>query len=131
MRRVKSQMMTSRTFLMLTVLVLAACARSSVQVIGTSNYPPLPRNADVLVYTDDTQIKEPYEVIGIVSYTNPGKYQVLTLGKAIGPLKKKAREIGGNGIIIGQSERLKSGFISTGISVDARVIRIARTDLKP
>jgi hypothetical protein len=128
---VKSEIKTRRTFLIVVVLMLAACARSSVQVIGTSDYPPLPRNAEVLVYTDDSQIKEHYEVIGIVSYTNPGKYQVLTLGKAIGPLKKKAREIGGNGIILGQSQRIKSGFISTGISVDARVIRIARTDLTP
>lgn len=127
----KSAIMTCRAFLILVALILAACARSSVEVIGTSNYPPLPRDAEVLVYTDDTQIKAPYEVIGIVSYTNPGKYQVLTLGKAIAPLKKKAREIGGNGIIIGQSERIKSGFISTGISVDARVIRIAGTNLKP
>ena len=105
-------------------LVVGGCASSSVQRIGTSAYAPTPQNSEVLVYTDETQIKVPYEVIGIISYTNPGKYQVLTLGDAIEPLKEKAREIGGNGIIIGQSLPIKSGIISTGITVDARAIRL-------
>jgi hypothetical protein len=40
-----------------------------------------------------SQVKEPYEVVGIISYENPGKYQVLSLGDAIEPLKTKAREL--------------------------------------
>jgi hypothetical protein len=71
-----------------------------------------------------SQVKEPYEVVGIISYDNPGKYQVLSLGDAIEPLKTKAREIGANGIIIDKSQPIKSGFISTGIYAEARAIRL-------
>jgi hypothetical protein len=71
-----------------------------------------------------SQVKEPYEVVGIISYDKPGKYQVLSLGDAIEPLKTKAREIGANGIIIDKSQPIKSGFISTGIYAEARAIRL-------
>jgi uncharacterized protein YbjQ (UPF0145 family) len=76
------------------------------------------------VFTAENQIKDKYEVIGVISYNNPGKYQVLTLTSAIEPLKKKAREIGANAIIIDKSEPVKSGIISTGIYVEARAIRL-------
>jgi hypothetical protein len=105
-------------------LFLAACASSSVQRIGTASYSPRPSNADVFVFTDASQVKEPYEVVGIVSYDNPGKYRVLSLGDAIEPLKTKAREIGANGIIIDKSQPIKSGIISTGIYAEARAIRL-------
>jgi hypothetical protein len=108
--------------LVLASLFLAACASSSVQRIGTASYSPRPSNADVFVFTDASQVKEPYEVVGIVSYDNPGKYRVLGLGDAIEPLKTKAREIGANGIIIDKSQPIKSGFISTGIYAEARAI---------
>ena len=81
-------------------------------------------NAEVFVFTDASQVKELYEVVGIISYDNPGKYQVLSLGDVIEPLKTKAREIGANGIIIDKSQPIKSGFISTGIYAEARAIRL-------
>jgi hypothetical protein len=105
------------------VLCLAACAASSVQKVGTSTYAPLAANAEVIVYTAENQIKKPYDVVGIVSYNNPGKYQVLTLADAIEPLKAKAREIGANAIVIDKSQPVKSGFISTGVYAEARAIR--------
>jgi hypothetical protein len=104
--------------------VLAGCASSSVQPVGTANYAPLPANAPVIVFTTENQIKQPFEVIGLISYDNPGKYQVLNLGDAIEPLKQKAREVGGNAIIIDKSQPVKSGIISTGIYVEARAIRL-------
>ena len=76
------------------VLILAACASSSVQKVGTVAYAPLPETADVIVFTEPGQIKKPYEVVGIISYDNPGKYRILTLGDAIESLKEKAREVG-------------------------------------
>jgi len=106
------------------LLACSGCASSSVQVIGTASYAPLPANTAVLVYTDDSQIKGSFEVIGVISYTDPGKYQVLNLGDAMEPLKAKARQIGGNAIIIGQSQAIKSGIISTGITVEARAVRV-------
>jgi len=57
-----------------------------VQKIGTASYDPLPSSSDVVVFTSESQIKEPYEVVGIISYDNPGKYHVLSLGDAIEPL---------------------------------------------
>jgi len=92
--------------LLVGTLLLGGCASSSVQKIGTANYAALSQDSEVLVYTDEGQIKGPFEVVGFISYTNPGKYQVLTVGDAIEPLKVKAREVGGNGIIIGQSHLL-------------------------
>jgi hypothetical protein len=110
--------------LVLASLFLAACASSSVERIGTASYSPQPPNAEVFVFTDASQVKEVYEVVGIISYDNPGKYQVLSLGDAIEPLKTKAREIGANGITIDKSQPIKSGFISTGIYAEARAIRL-------
>jgi hypothetical protein len=116
--------MSPNPALILLLLVLTGCASSSVQKIGTAAYPSLTENAEIIVFTEASQIKAPYEVIGIISYNNPGKYQVLTLGDAIDPLKEKAREIGANAIIIDKTQPVKSGIISTGIYVEARAIRL-------
>ena len=104
---------------------LAGCVSSSVQRIGTTGFSPLPPNSDVLLFSSESQIRQPYEVIGIISHTDPGKYQILSLGDAIEPLKSWAREIGANGIIIDKTQQVKSGVISTGIYVEARAIRLA------
>ena len=116
--------MRLKTALTPIILILAACASSSVQKIGTSAYAPLPESAEIIVFTETNQIKKPYEVIGIISYDNPGKYRILTLGDAIESLKEKAREIGANAIIVDKSQPVKSGIISTGIYVEARAIRL-------
>jgi hypothetical protein len=103
---------------------LGACAHTGVQKIGQSEYPPLAENEKVIVFTSDSQIKGQYEVIGIISYNNPGKYQVLTLEAAMEPLKEKARQLGANAIVIDKSQPVKSGIISTGIYVEARALRL-------
>jgi PBP1b-binding outer membrane lipoprotein LpoB len=110
--------------LIFAALILVGCVSSSVERIGTVSYTPRPPNSEVVVFTDASQIKEPYDVVGIISYDNPGKYQILTLGDAIEPLKTKAREIGANAIIIDKSQPVKSGIISTGIWAEARAIRL-------
>jgi uncharacterized protein YbjQ (UPF0145 family) len=63
--------------------------------------------------------------LGIVNYNNPGKYQILTLEDALPELKKQARSVGANGLIIDQSAPVKSGLISTGITVKGRAIQIS------
>jgi uncharacterized protein YbjQ (UPF0145 family) len=103
---------------------LVACANVGVQRIGQSSYSPLSDTDNVFVFTSESQIKDQYEVIGIISYNNPGKYQVLTLESAMEPLKEKARQLGANAIVIDKSQPVKSGIISTGIYVEARAIRI-------
>jgi len=117
-------------FLILTLLYIAmlltGCASVGVQRIGSSQYPPLSPSEEVMVYTDESQINKPYKIIAIISYNNPGKYQVLTLNSAIEPLKEKARKVGANAIIIDKSRPVKSGIISTGIYVEARAIYIEK-----
>ena len=100
-------------------ILLYSCANVSVNRIGQNSYPRLNNNENVLLFTADNQIKDKYEVIGIISYNNPRKYRILTLGDAIGPLKKMARWIGANAIIIDKSQPVKRG-----IYVEARAIRL-------
>lgn len=108
------------------ILLLDACTSSSAQRIGSASYPPLAAATDVVVYTSEAQIKKPYQVIGIVSYDNPGKFRVLDLSSAIEPLKEKARKLGANAIIINKSQPVKSGSISTGIYAEARAVRLTQ-----
>lgn len=103
--------------------ILTHC-RSSVTPIGSKTYQPLPDTANVLVFSNESDVHNPFVVVGIVSYTNPGKYQVLTLSSAMPKLKARARSVGANGIIIDQIIPIRSGLISTGISVRGRAIRI-------
>jgi hypothetical protein len=106
-------------------LLLGACAsHEPVRTVDSSTYPALPPAVDVAVFTDAEQIKEPYEVIGPISYTDPGKYEMVAVSNAVEPLKAKARAIGGNGIIIDKTEPVKSGIVTTGIAVEARAIRL-------
>ena len=104
-------------------LWLAACA--TTEVTDKSNaYPPLAPGADVAIFTAESQIKGPFELVAKISYMDPGKFAVLSLKDAFEPLKAKAREIGANGVIIDHSETLISGIISRGISVEARAIHL-------
>lgn len=56
----------------------------------------------------------------MVSAMDLGKYQMLGLQDALPTLQRKARAIGGNGLIIVGSQPVKSGIFSTGYSVQAR-----------
>src|SRR5271165_5247160 len=88
-------------------------AASSSQRIGTVSYAP--PDSEVVVFADASQVEVPYYFVKIISFDNPGKYQVVTVGDAIEPLEMKAQEIGANGIIIDKSQPIKSGIISTGV----------------
>jgi hypothetical protein len=111
-------------FLVLLVAVIFGCVSSSVTPIGNHVLRPLPTNAPVEVYIDEKDAPKPFEAVAVVSYTNPGKYQVLSLGDAIPALKVLARKAGANGIIILNYRTIKSGFISTGLGIEAKAIII-------
>ncbi len=87
-------------------------------------YPAVAANAPVRVFMHDSDIHQPYRVLGIVSAMDLGKYQMLGLQDALPTLEQKARAIGGNGLIIVSYQPVKSGIISTGHSVQARAIRL-------
>jgi hypothetical protein len=106
-------------------LLLAACASSTVTKTGTTSYAPLAPMAEVAIFTAESQVDQPFELVANISYTDPGKYQILSLSNSYEPLKTKAREVGANGVIIDNSSQVISGIISRGISVDARAIRLA------
>ncbi|MBN2495524.1 MAG: hypothetical protein JXR96_13090 [Deltaproteobacteria bacterium] len=103
---------------------IAGCATTSLTPVGTRAYRPLLAGDEVTVFSADTDVREPFEVVGIIDYANPGKYQVLTLGDALPELLDRARVAGANGIIIDRTELIRSGIISTGIAVRARAIRL-------
>lgn len=105
-------------------IFIIACSSSSSHRIGQSSYSAQPDTADVLVFTSESQVKDKFEIIGMISHNNPGKYRVLTLESAIEPLKRQARQLGANAIIIDKSYPVKSGIVSTGIYVEARAILI-------
>jgi hypothetical protein len=112
-------------FLVVAGLLLGACATGDpVRTVGPSAYGTLPPQVEVAVFTEAGQVKEPYEVIGPISYVDPGKYEMVAVSNAVEPLKAKARAIGGNGIIIDKTESVKSGIVTTGVAVQARAIRL-------
>jgi hypothetical protein len=78
----------TRNILLALALVFTSCASSSVTKIGTETYAPIAAGTEVAVFTSETQIKQPFEVVGIISYDNAG------LGDALEPLKEKARSVG-------------------------------------
>lgn len=52
-----------RSLLAIVCVLLPACASNTVQKIGTSSYAALAETADVIVFTSESQIKQPYEVV--------------------------------------------------------------------
>jgi hypothetical protein len=109
-------------FILIGLLLLSGCASNTVTPIGSYTPHPLPETATVYVYSSERDVHKPFRVVGLVSYTNPGKYQILSLGNVIPALQKQARKIGANGLIIDETHAIKSGIISTGIGVTGRAI---------
>jgi hypothetical protein len=112
--------------LLVLVGLLAACVSAGVTPIGSNTFARLPAGSEVQVFSAENQITGHYEIIGLISYTNPGKYQILSLSDVIPDLKNQARKAGANGIIIDETHVVKSGIISTGIGVTGRAIVLQR-----
>jgi hypothetical protein len=106
--------------------LLTACVSAGVTPVGSNTFIPLPPGAEVFVFSAESQITGPFKVVGLISYSNPGKYQILSLADVMPDLKDQARKAGANGIIIDESHVIKSGIISTGIGVTARAIVLQR-----
>jgi hypothetical protein len=106
--------------------LLSACVSSGITPIGSNTFNPLPPGSIVYVYRSEKEVPSPFKAIGIISYSNPGKYRILSLSDVIPDLKDLAREAGANGIIIEETHMIKSGIISTGIGVTGRAILLER-----
>ena len=115
----------SRFILLAVVLVgVSSCWSTSVTKIGTGSYAPLAEGKDVTIFTVESDVKQPFVVVGTISYDGPGRNDKLDFGAATEPLKEKARALGGNAIIVDKFYPIKSGITSTRISVQARAIRL-------
>jgi flavin-dependent dehydrogenase len=113
-------------FIPILAVLLTACVSAGVTPIGSNTFTPLPSGSEVLVFSAENQVTGAYKVVGLISYSNPGKYQILSLADVMPDLKEQARKAGANGIIIDESHVIKSGIISTGIGVTARAIILQR-----
>ena len=106
-----------------TLLLITACANNvSVKKISSSSYPPLTPYDSVLVFSAESQVKGPFEVIAVIEFSNLGKYRRLVLVDALEPIREAARGIGANGVIVDKTDTIYSGIASRGISVEARAI---------
>lgn len=97
--------------------------QTSVTPVGVKRYDPLPESASVVVFESPAKGPQQFELIATMIHADPCKMHTCTLKDAFEPLSAKAREIGANGVIIDNSQAVKTSVFSTGIAVDARAIR--------
>jgi len=115
----------THSILLAVVLVgVSSCWSTSVTKIGTATYAPLAEGADVTIFTAESDVKQPFVVVGTISYQGPGKNDKLDFGAATEPLREQARTLGGNGIIIDKFGPIASGITSSRIIVRARAIHL-------
>lgn len=56
--------------LVLGLIAITSCASISVTKIGTATHASLAEGAKVAVFTSESEIKQPFVVVGIISYHN-------------------------------------------------------------
>jgi hypothetical protein len=112
--------------LLIAIMFFMGCATGEVIPIGSNTLNPLPNGSPVNIYSSEQDIKAQFKVIGLLSYTNPGKYQILSLADVIPDLKEKALTAGANGLIIDETHPIYSGIISRGIGVSGRAILVGQ-----
>jgi hypothetical protein len=102
---------TMRTFRLLVAVAAsplpAACASNTATKTGTAS--PLAPTAEVAVFTAESRVGQPFELVANIPHTDPGKYAALSLSYSFEPLTAKAREVGANGVIIDNSSKVISG----------------------
>jgi hypothetical protein len=96
---------------------------TSATPVGAKRYDPLPESASVSVFDSPAKGPQHFEVIATITHADPCKMHTCTLKDAVEPLSAKAREVGANGVIIDNSQVVKTSVFSNGIAVDARAIR--------
>ncbi len=106
-------------------LLSAGCAAVTDRSFGTASYPPLPPTAPVSMFRGEEEIKGPYIVVGRIYYDDPDPLLILGPDDALEPLKREARALGANGLILGLAEPVESGMASRGIYAEALAVRLA------
>jgi hypothetical protein len=115
----------THSILLAVVLVgITSCWSTSVTKIGSGTYAPLGEGKEVTIFTAESDVKQPFAVVGLISYEGPGKNDKFDFGAATEPLRVKARALGANAIIVDKFYPIKSGLTSTRIAVRARAIHL-------
>ena len=115
---------THSILLALVLVGITACWSTSVTKIGTGTYAPLAEGKEVTIFTSEKDVKQPFAVVGVITYEGPGTNDKFDFGAATEPLRDKARALGGNGIIVDTFYPIKSGLTSPRIAVRARAIHL-------
>lgn len=110
------------TCLVAASLVLAGCAPTAT-VTQTGKYDIIVSAEQVRVFRQDSEVGKPFTTVGKIDYSDPGKFQNLTVYHVLPVIKERAAAIGGNGVIIDREEVIYSGIISRGVDVTARAIK--------
>jgi hypothetical protein len=75
-------------------LLLAACVSSTATKTGTTSYEPLAPMAEVAIFTAESQVGQPFELVANITYTDPGKYQILTFPTAMNRSRPRRARLG-------------------------------------
>ncbi len=113
----------ARLNLLICLGLISACTGAG-PTFEAAVYPPLPSTAGVFVFKEESEINQPFEVVGGIYYDNPKPLQILGPDDALEPLKAEARAIGANGLILNFAEPVQSGIVSRGIYAEALAIRL-------
>ncbi len=114
-----------RTLSLPSLLLVIGCATTSSTPTGTTRYAALGSRVPVAVYSDPSEVPAHFVTVAMLNFNDPGKYHIRSLDDAIPALQDRAREAGANAIIIDHYAPVKSGLISTGITVQARAVLIS------
>lgn len=103
------------------VLVLAACVSTKALRIDESLTLAPICPAGVRLFTDSTKVGQPYQVVALLTSTGDDDRGAMTRSQ-----KKKAAELGANGVILGTVQTGSSGVvIGAYIGMEARGEAIA------
>jgi len=114
---------THSILLALVLVGITACWSTSVTKIGTGTYAPLADGKEVKIFNSESEVKQPFAVVGTISYEGPGNNDKFDFGAATEPLRTKARALGANAIIVDTFYPIK-GITSPRIAVRARAIHL-------
>lgn len=99
----------------------SACAE--VSHTGPRAYSKLPGDFPVTVFTSPAEAPARFEDVAIILYPDSGRPESYDITSSLNTIRAKARDFGGNGVIIDAKEEATSGFFAGGTLVRARAIR--------
>ncbi|MBU6367699.1 MAG: hypothetical protein KJT01_15905 [Gemmatimonadetes bacterium] len=113
----------------LLTLLLSACVRTNATLLSTNTAPrPALLPADVQIYRSADKVGRPFEEIALLNAT--GEASMTNEAKMLGSLRKKAAELGANGIILeniaepSAGAKVAGAFLGTGAQRKGKAVAI-------